>query len=91
MYSCMNIAYYKSKTRFDSNSIPVFLFYKYKHEKSCYKISTWEWTDFFRVMLFNYVKSLLVICQKSHCDLFSKSMCSGLQAVNSTTYLLQFY
>lgn len=75
MYSWMDITYYKSKSRFSINSIPVFLFYKYKHKRSCYKISRWEeQKDFFRMLPFIYLKFLLVICQKSQCKLFLNSM-----------------
>lgn len=61
----MNITYYKSKARFSINSVPVILCYKYKHKKSCYRISRREWKNFFGRMPFNDLKSLLdhiVIC-----------------------------
>ena len=67
MYSWMNIIS-KSKARFCTSSIPVFLSYKCLHKKSWDEISSWEWKDIFRVKLFNYVKSLLLIFQKSHCN-----------------------
>lgn len=87
----MDINYYKSKGRwFSINFIPVFLFF-YKYKKSCYKISRWEGKDFFRVMPFDYLKSLLVICQESRRDLFLKGVFSGLQAVSAIAFLCQSY
>lgn len=64
-----------------------FFFYKYKQKKSHYKINRWEGKDFFQSEPFDSLKSLLVICQKLHCDLFLKGVFRSLQAVLSPFFV----